>query len=100
MTLTKERQKEKKARDLIFKALQEYHDFDPGIPEFTEERINAGEYQTELTRKGIDAGVCALNLINNMSAGSVGDIDLYRLLHRYLLDPNSRTQINKIINKP
>ncbi len=99
MNLTKERQKEKKARDLICKALEEFHGSNFGIPEFTEKKMPNTKYHENLTRSGIDAGVAALVLINNMSEGSVGDILLYRLLQKYLLDRNARNQINIIITK-
>lgn len=97
MTLSKERQTEKKAVDLIYKALQEFHNCDPSIPEFTEKRIPYEKYHEELTRKGIDKGVLCLVLLNNMAGGSVGDVDLYSLLHQYLLDKNIRTKINDIL---
>ena len=99
MKLTKERQKEQKARDLIFKALQEFHNCAPEIPEFTADRIPSEKYDKELTRKGIDAGIVALLLTNNMSGGSVGNVDLYSLLHHYLLNKESRKQINLILQK-
>lgn len=97
MNLTKQRQKDKKARDVIFKALQEFHAHDPGIPDFTERRLSVDEYPALLTRKGIDAGVLSLVLLNNMAGGSSSDVDLYSLLHRYLLDRNIRKLINDII---
>ncbi len=98
MNLTKERQKEKKARDLIVKALREHFACEPGLPEFTKKRIPATKYHKELTRNGIEAGVAVLVLINNMAGGSVGDINLYTLLNCYLLDPEYRAKINKVLS--
>lgn len=98
MKLTKQRMKEKEARDLICKALRQYHEAEPDVPTFEKDRIPGAKYHEELTTNGIDSGVVALLLINNMSGGSVGDVDLYELLHKYLLNKNVRKQINQIIN--
>ena len=97
MTLTKQRMKEKRARDIICKALREYHESEPDVPAFEGNRIPAAKYHDELTISGIDSGVVALLLINNMSGGSVGDVDLYELLHKYLLNKTARKQINQIL---
>ncbi len=99
MARSKQREKQKKARDLIYKALCEYYESEPDIPEFQDNRIPFGKYHEELTRRGIDAGVTALVLINNMSGGSVDNVDLYQLLQRYLLNKDDRKQINLIISK-
>lgn len=99
MALSKQRAKDKKVRDSIYKALYEYSGDEPSIPEFSENRIPAEKYSEELTRKGIDEGVLCLVLINNMSGGSVGNVDLYRLLHNYLLDKDTREQINAVIKR-
>jgi hypothetical protein len=96
MELTPERKREKQARELIHKALLEFEGADPKFPPFTEHRLSNQEYYTKLTRSGIDAGILALNLINNM-AGSGGDVDLYGLLHRYLLNKDDRKRINEIV---
>ncbi len=97
MKLTKQRAKEKAARDLIYKALREYHEIEPDIPAFEKDRIPAARYHEELTMNGIDSGVVALLLINNMSGGSADDVDLYNLLHKYLLNKAVRKQINQIL---
>ncbi len=97
MELTKQRMKEKEARDLICKALRKYHETEPDVPAFERDRIPAAKYHEELTTNGIDSGVVALLLINNMSGGSVGDVDLYELLHKYLLNRSARKQINQIM---
>ena len=99
MNLSIQRQKEKEARDLIYKALQEYDGSGSCIPRFQAKKITVDKYSKDLTRKGIDAGVSALVLINNMSGGTVGDVNLSRLLQRYLLDKDDRDKINSIINK-
>ena len=97
MKLTKQRMKEKEARDLIYKALRQYEEAEPGVPAFEKDRIPAAKYHEELTTTGIDSGVVAFLLINNMSGGSVGDVDLYELLHKYLLNKDTRKLINQII---
>ena len=99
MNLSRQRQKEKDARDLIYKALQEYDESGSCIPRFQDKKITVDKYSKDLTPKGIDAGVSALVLINNMSGGTVGDVNLYRLLQRYLFNKDDRDKINSIINK-
>lgn len=99
MKLSKERAQEKKARDLIIKALNEYNGTNPSALPFSEGRITSDKMHDKLTRSGLDAGVCAIFLLNNLSGGSVGDVDLYRLLDRYLLNLDDRKEINAIINK-
>ena len=99
MELTEQRKQEKKARDLIDKALKELYGNGKGLPEFLKERISVEKYHEELTRTGIDAGVAALVLINNMSAASLPGMDLFELLQAYLLDKSKRSQINSIIKK-
>ena len=97
MELTKERQKEKKARAQIVAALSEYHSIAPRVPTFTKDRIPGDKYDKEVTREGIDEGIVCLALLNNMGGGSVGEVDLYSLLHRYLLDKVARQEINSIL---
>ncbi len=99
MTLKKERQKEKKARDLIYKALEEYFGCDPMIPEFTEDKVPVSKYHEKLKPRGIEAGVTALLLINNMTAGSDGDISLYQLIERYLLNKEVREKMNRVMTQ-
>lgn len=99
MTLTKQRQKEKKARDLLYEALKEFHNCELDFPVFTKERISHEKYHEKLTRQGIDEGIVALVLINNMSAASATGFDLYRLLHEYILNIEVRMKINKILKQ-
>ena len=99
MSLSAERQKEKKARDLICKALSEFKGMEPQVPHFTEDRISGADYYQKLTREGIDEGILCLCLINNMSGASGSDIDLYSLLHHYLLRKESRAAINKVLRQ-
>ncbi len=97
MILTDIRQREKKARDLIVKALQDFEGAPLKIPTFTNDRIPDDLYDKELTSEGIDAGVLALRLVNNMSGASAPGIDLYDLLHKYLFNKNIRSKVNDII---
>ncbi|MCR4320285.1 MAG: hypothetical protein NUV74_08150 [Candidatus Brocadiaceae bacterium] len=99
MTLTKQRQKEKKARDLIYEALKEFHNYEPSFPVFTKERISHEKYHKELTKQGLDEGIVAFALINNMSGVSAPGIDLYRLLHEYILNIEIREKINKLLEQ-
>ena len=65
---------------------------------FTTNRvINGYNCHQKLTSQGITAGVVAFALLNNMSGGSVGSIDLYTLLRAYLLYPDKRRRINQAL---
>jgi hypothetical protein len=100
MALTKQRQREKKARDLILKALAEYHGEEPDAPKFREKCVTAQKYHIELTKDGIDEGILCMLLLNNMSTALAGYntfVNLYQLLHNYLLDPSVRDQINDVL---
>jgi hypothetical protein len=46
----------------------------------------------------INSGVVLLSNFWNLSGGSVGGFDLYKLLQRYLKDKATRAKINEIIN--
>lgn len=97
MILSEVRQREKKARDLIVKALHDFEGSPPKVPTFTKDRIPSELYGQELTSEGLDAGILALRLINNMSGVSAPDIDLYDLLHKYFFDNNIRLKVNEVI---
>lgn len=60
------------------------------------ERICFNEYK-KLSRLQIDQGVVALVLECNLSGGSVGDVDLYKLLRCYLHSEDARAEINAIV---
>ncbi len=96
MELTKERQKEKEARDKIVKALEDFAGGKIPVPEFTKNRLSHKEYHTKLTAEGIIKGVVALGLINNMSGLSAPGVDLYNVRQRYLLDLDYREKVNSI----
>ncbi len=96
MSLNKNRQKEKKARDIICKALKDLEGDQIIIPDFSEYNIRENEFNNKLTRPNIDAGIRAFTLVTNLY-GSDGDIDLYSLLHHYLLDSDLRTQLNAVL---
>ncbi len=83
------------AREMIVKALETLSPGDPVL--YNKEACGGSEYHLRLTRQQIDSGVVAFITLNTMSAGSQGDFDLYRLLHKYILEPNIREKINAII---
>lgn len=97
--LTPQRQKDKKARDLICAALREYHAAEPRVPAFTKDRIPHEQYDKELTKEGIEEGIICMHLLNNMSGMSAGDLDIITLLHRYILDKESRDEINRVLKE-
>lgn len=51
----------------------------------------------KLSRPQIDTGVRALVLACNLYGGSMGDMDIYRLMRAYLWDQDARQRINQII---
>lgn len=62
-------------------------------------RIKAAEYHRALTPRDIENGVAAFVDLNNMQGGSAGDVDLFRLLKKYLLDLDARREINTLIHR-
>ncbi|MFZ6733635.1 hypothetical protein ACO0LG_17040 [Undibacterium sp. Ji42W] len=88
------RQEKQRSVDAICAALKEYRQesyIEPPV-----ERIGHGDY-CELSRHQIDQGVIALVHACNLTAGSVGDVDLYKLIRFYLQDDEARDQMNLII---
>ena len=45
----------------------------------------------------LDACVRFISVALNTTGGSVGDVNLYKLLQAYILNPEKRQQINEII---
>lgn len=60
------------------------------------EAVKFNRYQ-ELTRDQLDQGVKALVAHCNLSGGSMGDMDLYKLVRTYLWDEEARAAINVIV---
>lgn len=58
--------------------------------------IRSDQYK-KLTRHQIDQAVIAFVLAANISGGSVGDVDLYKLFRAYLLDESARGKINYVV---
>ena len=52
-----------------------------------------------LSRLQSDQGVIALVHACNLSGGSVGDMDLYKLMRTYLWDDVARTEINAVVKR-
>lgn len=61
-------------------------------------RVYSDEYQN-LSRLQIDQAVIAFVLHLNLSGGSVGDMDLYKLVRTYLWDEGAMAEINKIVER-
>jgi len=87
----------KLAQDIIVKALETLHPDD--TIQYNKEMCGGSEYHKKLTPEQIDNGIVAFITLNSMSAGSQGDFDLYRLLHKYILDRDVRKEINGILRK-
>lgn len=58
--------------------------------------ITSGNYG-DLSRGQIDQGVVAFLVHCNLSGGSVGFMDLYKLIRTYLWNPQARTEINVVV---
>lgn len=61
-------------------------------------KIYSDEYN-KLSRLQIDQGVIALVHSCNLSGGSIGDVDLYKLVRTYLFDQEARAKINAVVEK-
>jgi hypothetical protein len=93
--IDKEQQLKTKTQQTIQAAMREFREggvFDP-----PNEVIDSAHYN-KLTRLQIDQGVIAMVLQLNLSGGSVGEVDLYRLIRSYLWDEETRVEINKIVD--
>jgi len=55
------------------------------------------EYLFDLSVSDINHGVVILTDFFNMPGGSIGGVDLYKLLQAYFLDADKRKEINRII---
>ncbi|ASV99009.1 hypothetical protein [Paraburkholderia aromaticivorans] len=53
----------------------------------------------KLSRVQIDTGVRAFAMACNLYGGSMGEVQLYRLLQIYLKDPAARARINEVIDE-
>lgn len=53
----------------------------------------------KLSRVQIDTGVRAFAMACNLYGGSMGDVQLYRLLNAYLRDPAMRGRINEVVSE-
>ncbi len=57
------------------------------------------EDPTQLTDQQINNGVVLFVLFNNLPGGSFGEVDLYRLLQRYVRNPEARNRINALLSE-
>jgi hypothetical protein len=51
----------------------------------------------KLSRVQVDTGVRAFVMACNLYGGSMGDVQLYRLLNAYLRDPAMRAHVNEVV---
>ncbi|MDH6149316.1 hypothetical protein OKW46_003241 [Paraburkholderia sp. WSM4179] len=103
MCYVDERSEETLARQNILAAQQAiWTAVKEGWPEFYVEppkhELTSGTCD-RLTLQQIDAGVRAFILACNLSGGSVGDVQLYELLHAYLQSPEARQRINHVVQE-
>jgi hypothetical protein len=60
--------------------------------------ISSASYN-DLSRHQLDQGVIALVVHANLSGGSAGDMNLYKLVRTYLWDTQARTEINAVVGR-
>lgn len=85
------------ARQLIDEAMKLYRGgMYVGPPVRT---VGTDETFTQLDRAQIIQAGVGLVMHLNLASGSSGDLDLYKLLEAYLLDPDKRTQINEVLKR-
>ena len=60
--------------------------------------VRSDQYR-KLTRHQIDQAVIAFVLAANISGGSIGDMDLYKLVRTYLWDEVARDKINYVVDE-
>lgn len=63
------------------------------------EKVVSSASYGDLSREQLDQGVVALVVHSNLSGGSVGDMNLYKLIRTYLWDPRARTEINAVVGR-
>ena len=93
--IDKEKQLKIKTQQIIQDAMKEYMGGEDWHPPRTV--IDSAHYH-KLDGRQINYGVGALVLQLNLSGGSVGNVDLYRLVRTYLWNEEARVEINKIVD--
>ncbi|HEY8102857.1 MAG TPA: hypothetical protein VIF82_19120 [Burkholderiaceae bacterium] len=89
-----EKHLKQKAQAAINAALK---DFREGLyVEPSADKIYSDEYE-KLDRLQSDQAVIAFILAANLSGGSVGDVDIYKLIRTYLWDVEARAKINDVV---
>lgn len=63
------------------------------------EQVVRSDSYHKLSRLQSDQGVVALVLATNLSGGSMGDMDLYKLVRTYLGSDDARTEINAVVGR-
>lgn len=81
---------------LINLALKDYRG--PSYVSPPKEVIKSDAYDT-LTREQTDQAVVAFVHACNLSGGSMGDMDMYKLVHYYLHHPKARSAMNEIVKQ-
>lgn len=57
------------------------------------------ENYNDLSREQIDQSVVAFVVHCNLSGGSVGDMNLYKLIRTYLWSPQARAEMNVVVGR-
>lgn len=86
--------KDKKARELINEVLMLYGKNE----KFLDREVFFNQVHKKLKKEEINNAVVIFVVALGLTGGSVGDIDLYKLLQKYLLDLKFRKKVNKIID--
>lgn len=62
-------------------------------------KVISSERYDDLSREQLDQSVIALVVHSNLSGGSVGDMNLYKLIRTYLRNPTARSEINAVVGR-
>jgi len=84
----------KRSISAINKALEDYQG--SAYVEPPKKIVTSGNYK-KLSRHQIDQGVIAFVHACNLSGGSVGDLDFYKLARCYLWNEEARSKINDVV---
>lgn len=87
------------AREKINQALVEKGLISTPIKHGQRRFYSSDKYPEEITEESVIAGVVAFAALNNIQGGSVADVWLYDLLFKYLREPGTRAEINKLIGR-
>jgi hypothetical protein len=94
--MTDNQMKKAQAQSLIAQALKFFRG--ASYVKQSKKVISSGNYG-DLSREQIDQGVVAFVVHCNLSGGSVGAMNLYKLIGTYLLNPLAQSDLNAVVGR-